>query len=388
MFNPASDVTSLYIHWPFCPYKCHFCPFVALASHDEFMEQYHYALVKEIELYGAYAQKQPIKTIFFGGGTPSTYPPNLLLDTFGILNTTFEFVPEPEITLEVNPGTVTPEKIDAWKAAGITRLSIGVQSLNNAVLTGLNRHQKASDVLELLEAAAPHFKVLSIDLILGLPGISDQEWQELIQTVVQWPIKHLSVYFLTVHQDTPLYYGVARKKINLPTDDNMIATYDWTTKVLEEHGFMQYEVSNFAKKGYESQHNSAYWKRVPYKGFGLGACSFDGESRFQTEKNLMNYLKIVESANSMQELEKLSIVSETLTENQVWLEQLMLGLRQKNGMAWDFVSQKLSVDQKEVFETKITEFVGLGYVVNDGNRFWLTAAGRAIENEIVVALLQ
>ncbi len=388
MFNPACDVASLYIHWPFCPYKCHFCPFVALASHDEYMEQYHAALTKEIRLYGEYAQKRPIETIFFGGGTPSTYPSDLLLDTFGILNSTFELAENCEITLEVNPGTVTPEKIEAWTKAGITRLSIGVQSLNNQVLTSLNRHQKAADVLELIDAAAPRFEVLSIDLILGLPGISQQEWEELIQQVVTWPIKHLSVYFLTVHEDTPLYYGVARKKINLPTDDAMVTTYEWTACMLERHGFMQYEVSNFAKVGYESRHNSVYWKRLPYKGFGMGACSFDGNSRFQSEKNLMSYLNSVESANSMQDLTKLSIVAETLTENQVWIEQLMLGLRQKNGLAWDSVYKKLSHSELMTFEAKIAEFIHLGYVSDNKIRFWLTTAGRAVENEIVVALLQ
>lgn len=388
LFSSSCAVASLYIHWPFCPYKCHFCPFVALASHDEYMGQYHKALTKEILLYGSYAQKVPIETIFFGGGTPSTYPPELLLDTFGILRNIFEFDKKCEITLEVNPGTVTPEKIGAWKDAGITRLSIGVQSLNNQVLTSLNRHQKATDVLELLAAAAPHFEVLSVDLILGLPGVSQAEWQELIKAVVTWPIKHLSVYFLTVHEDTPLYYGVARKKIHLPTDDVMVDSYQWTAQYLEEHGFIQYEVSNFARIGYESRHNSIYWKRLPYKGFGMGACSFDGHGRFQNEKNLMNYLKKVEGAISMQELEELSIVAETLHENQVWIEELMLGLRQKRGISWHVIHQKLSIEKQELFKKKVAEFIALGFIIDDQQRFWLTTSGRAVENEIVVALLQ
>ncbi len=388
MFSASSDVTSLYIHWPFCPYKCHFCPFVALASHDEYMEQYHAALVKEIALYGEYDNKKPIKKVFFGGGTPSTYPPHLLLDTFAILNNTFEFEPDCEISLEVNPGTVTQEKINTWKEAGITRLSIGVQSLNNEVLTSLNRHQKASDVWELLQQASPHFDI-SVDLILGLPGISFDEWKELIRTAVTWPIKHVSVYFLTVHEDTPLYYGVARRKINLPTDDVMVATHEWTTKTLEEHGLIQYEISNFARLGFESRHNSMYWKRLPYKGFGMGACSFDGRSRFQTEKNLMKYLSVVEAANSMQELEPLNILAETLTESQVWLEQLMLGLRQKSGLEWDFVERSItSPDKLSFFKSKVAEFVALGHVLDTGERFCLTRSGRVVENEIIVALLQ
>ncbi len=387
IFNQLADVESLYIHWPFCPYKCHFCPFVALANHDEYMEQYHQALKKEIILYGNYAGSKRIKTIFFGGGTPSTYPPNLLLDMFGILKDTFTLEDGCEITLEVNPGTVNLEKINAWKAAGITRLSIGVQSLNNTILSSLNRHQKAQDVFSLLESAHAHFQVLSVDLILGLPGISTQEWQELIYAAILWPIKHISVYFLTVHEDTPLYYGVARKKIILPTDDTMIATYQWTVDTLLGNGFDQYEVSNFARRGFESRHNTVYWKRLPYKGFGLGACSFDGASRFQNEKNLMRYLNTVESADTMENLAGLSVMAETLTEHQAWIEELMLGLRQKNGVSWQMIHAKLSGEKCAAFTEKVQEFIMLGHMSGNSDRFWLTPSGRAIENEIVVALL-
>lgn len=389
LFNPSSGVSSLYIHWPFCPYKCHFCPFVALASHDEYMEQYHNALTQEIRLYGSYAtDSTPIKTVYFGGGTPSTYPPELLLDTFGILKNIFTFDAACEITLEVNPGTVTLEKMAAWKEAGITRLSIGVQSLNNSVLTQLNRHQKAADVVELVQMASSQIEVLSIDLILGLPGIDAHEWRELIHTVVTWPIKHLSVYFLTVHEDTPLYYGVMRKKIHLPTDDVMVETYRWTAAYLEEQGFMQYEVSNFARVGFESRHNSMYWKRLPYKGFGLGACSFDGAARFQNEKNLMRYMSIIQGAQTMHDLEMLSIMSERLTPQQAWLEELMLGLRQKEGMSWSTLEEKVAPDALARVRPKVAEFVALGHVVDNGQRFWLTQQGRALENEIVIALLQ
>ena len=132
----------------------------------------------------------------------------------------------------------------------------------------------------------------------------------------------------------------------------MIAMYDWTTKQLEENGFMQYEVSNFAKPGFESRHNSVYWQRSPYKGFGMGACSFDGESRFQTEKNLNNYLTIVEAAHDYSDLAKLSVMSETLTPQQAWLEQLMLGLRQKTGMPWGMIREKLSPTDYANFSAK------------------------------------
>jgi oxygen-independent coproporphyrinogen-3 oxidase len=195
-YNVASETRSLYLHWPFCPYKCHFCPFVAIASHDQYMERYHHALLKEIEQFsGNYTGSRLIETIFLGGGTPSTYPPPLLLDTFGTLIRMFTIVPHAEITIEVNPGTVNEEKLQTWKKAGINRLSIGVQSLNDGVLKNLNRHQTASSVLQLLEIASPLFENISVDLILGLPDVSPDEWKQLIQTIVTWPIKHVSVYF-------------------------------------------------------------------------------------------------------------------------------------------------------------------------------------------------
>lgn len=350
------------------------------------MGDYHKALQKEMLLYAAYATHKPLQTIFLGGGTPSTYPPELLLDTFGILNTTFTIARDAEITIEVNPGTVTPEKIQAWKAAGINRLSIGVQSLNNTVLASLNRHQKAAQVLEVLEQTAQEFAVLSVDLILGLPGITSDEWQELIEQVVTWPIKHISVYFLTVHEDTPLYYGVRKKRIMLPADDVMIAQYYWTIEKLNAYGFEQYEISNFAKKGYQSRHNARYWKRMPYKGFGLGACSFDGASRFQNEKNLMRYMELVTKATTMHDLEPLNVMSETLTSEQAWLEVLMLGIRQKEGLPWSTVAEYLAPATYTHFVDKVAEFKKLGHIDENEVSFWLTLRGKAMENEIAVQL--
>ena len=155
-FDTNQEVQSLYIHWPFCPYRCHFCPFVALAGQDQHMETYHAALVQEIENYVASQKKAvPLKTVFFGGGTPSTYPLPLLKQTLALLENRFGFEQSYEMTVEVNPGTVTQEKLEAWKQFGINRLSIGVQSLNDEVLTRLNRHQRASDVYALLGAASP-----------------------------------------------------------------------------------------------------------------------------------------------------------------------------------------------------------------------------------------
>lgn len=380
-FDITNSFESVYIHWPFCPYKCHFCPFVALASHDHFMEQYHDTLCKEIRDFSQQnLNKTPIRTVFLGGGTPSTYPNDLLLDMFGILNNVLPLADDAEISIEVNPGTVTPERLATWKRVGINRLSIGVQSLKDDVLKKLNRHQSAADVMHLLESAQPLFENISVDIIVGLPGVNSDDWKELIQTLVTWPIKHVSMYYLTVHEDTPLYFGVKAKKITLPTDETMVNLYEWSVNYLAEHGFGRYEISNFARPGYESRHNSAYWHRKPYKGFGLGACSFDGKSRFQNQKNLMSYFQ------GVQEGQNIHIFSETLTAQQEWLEIIMLGLRQARGVRIADVLQNLTHEQKNNFFEKIDFLRQADLLVCVDDFLRLTAAGFAVENEIVLKL--
>lgn len=315
IYNTAVVTKSFYIHWPFCPYKCHFCPFVAIAGQDSFMTQYHKALWKEIDGYMEAVEQTPLDTLFFGGGTPSTYPDDLLLDTFGRLRGYNLLTNDTEVTIEVNPGTVRQEQLPLWKEAGITRLSIGVQSLNDQVLKKLNRQQSHTDVMTLIEQASVFFNNLSIDLILGLPGVSDEEWKQLIMTVVQWPINHISVYFLTVHEETVLFFKVKRNDITLPDEEWMVDLYEWTIACLQEHGFVHYETSNFARPGFESQHNQVYWDHKPYKGFGLGACSFDGERRLQNEKNLKEYLTKIEQGVAI------TIFAEELTLEQLRLEK-------------------------------------------------------------------
>lgn len=380
-FDPTAQVRSLYMHWPFCPYKCHFCPFVALAGQDEFMQDYHNALVKEvIDFAGAREVKCPLDTLFIGGGTPSTYPPELLLDMFGTLYSKYEFAENAEITLEVNPGTVTHEKLDTWKKVGINRLSIGVQSLNNQVLKGLNRHQSATDVYALLHDAQDMFDNLSVDLIVGLPGISAEEWKAFVEQVVTWPIKHVSMYFLTVHEDTPLYFGVKQQKIILPTDDTVVDLYYWTIERFNKAGLYQYEISNFARTGYESRHNSVYWQRKAYKGLGLGACSFDGKSRFQSQKNLTNYMQGVAINGDI------TIFQETLTDTQAWLEMLMLGLRQIKGVKLDAITQPLKQEESERFLGVVQELLQAQLVQITNGYLALKPSGLAVVNEVIVQL--
>lgn len=380
-YDTSANTRSLYIHWPFCPYRCHYCPFVALASHDPFMERYHHALIKEIELFGKnYTEKLPLDTIYFGGGTPSTYPDHLLVDMFDILRKFFIFDEHTEITFEVNPGTVRFEQLALWKKLGINRMSIGVQSLNDSVLQKLNRLQKASDVYSLLDNAPHYFDNISVDVILGLPGVSISEWKELLTKIVTWKITHLSMYVLEVHDSTPLFFNVASKKVTLPCDDDVVNTYHWSREFLAHHNFHQYEVSSFARAGKESRHNTTYWERKPYRGFGLGACSFDGTSRLQNEKNLIKYLEDIEQNRYN------PAFVETITADQIYIEKIMLGLRRIKGICWKEISSNLSHEQKEKITLTISLLQQQKLITENNGYLQLTPAGLVVENEIITRL--
>lgn len=355
---------------------------MAYAGHDQFMKQYHEALKKELELFAHnHPCVEPIKTIFFGGGTPSTYPDDLLLDMSATLKRLFNCTQLEEMSIEVNPGTVRVEQLPLWAELGINRLSIGVQSLNDSVLKNLNRHQSALDVTTLLDRAKDHIPNISVDLIIGLPGVSVQEWKSLVHTAVQWPIKHISIYFLTIHEGTALYFRVKKNDVVLPIDDEIVDLYVWTTEFLANHGFEQYEISNFAREGSYSRHNSVYWAHKPYKGFGVGACSFDGKFRYQNNKNLFKYLAGIEQDGHADDF------CEELADDQLFLEKIMLGLRQTKGIRLEYLLEGVKQTKEHTLQV-LKELEDVGYIKSQAGFLQLTPAGLAVENELIIRLAQ
>ena len=256
-----------------------------------------------------------------------------------------------------------------------------MQSLNNKVLRNLNRLHTAQDVCSLLQNAKSYFENISIDLILGLPGVADAEWKELLQTVVNWPMVHISIYFLTIHEKTPLYYRIKSGEIKPEQEDKLVDLYNWSVDFLNDNGFNRYEISNFAKKGYESRHNNIYWERKPYKGFGLAACSFDGKYRYQNYKNLDLYLESIEKGSGG------FAMCEKLTEDQVRLEKLMLGLRTDKGVLRKKMFEGLSKNKKELLEDKIAFLKEKRFICEKNERFVISPKWLTIENEIVLELL-
>lgn len=374
----------LYIHWPFCKNKCHYCDFVAFEKHEGFEKSYHDALVREIELFAKKFPKEsilPIKTIFLGGGTPSIYPEELIKDLSKVLKANFNLEQLIEFTIEVNPGGISEEKIAAWKEIGINRMSVGVQVLDDAVLKRLNRMQTRADVEELFSIAPKYFKNISMDLIIGLPGVSASSWRETLEYAASAPISHVSVYFLTVHEKTPLYFRLKKRELKIPDDDTYLKLYEESVDYLEQAGFIQYEISNFAKPGYESIHNKAYWERKIYKGFGIGAASFDGLNRFTNVKNLSNYINYSSTSSSW------PILSfESLNEDQKRLELLMLSLRQKKGVDLHTVLYYGDSEKKAILHSRI-ELLKKGSLIDiEDGYLKLTRKGMALENEVILSL--
>jgi len=378
----------LYIHWPFCSSKCYYCDFVALEQHESFQDAYHDTLCKEIITFAQNLRKNTpesgntIDTIFFGGGTPSLYPLDQLTKLFNVLHNNFNLKNSLEISLEANPADITEERLETWADLGINRISCGVQILDDDVLLRLNRRQRKKDVFNAMRILPKYFKNVSLDLILGLPDVTQTTWQDTIEQAINWPISHISIYFLTIHEKTPLYFKVQRGELTVPNDDIMICTYTDTVNFLAQHGFEQYEISNFSRPGHQSVHNKAYWDRKPYKGFGIGASSFDGSIRTINENNLERYLKCGQNIDCI-----IPCQSETLTPEQDLLELLMLGLRQKTGLdlqrvlysLMDFQKNKLLDNLKLLQETSCIE-------EKDG-RIFLTLKGMALENEVLLKLI-
>ncbi len=375
---------SIYIHWPFCTTKCHYCDFVAFEQHGDFQDRYHQALLKEIKTFAETipAENKKISTIFIGGGTPSLYPLDAYKELFDTLHSCFDLSELKETTMEANPADINEENLDAWESFGINRLSLGVQVLDDEVLFKLNRRQRTLDVLNAARLIPKYFDNFSFDFIIGLPGVSEDAWKNTIKQALQWPLKHVSLYFLTVHEKTPLYFKVASGKTNLPDDDTVITMYEWTIARLHEAGFEQYEISNFARPGCETIHNKGYWDYKLYKGFGVGACSFDGQRRFTNEKNLTRYLQKIEN-NDTDQLE----IQELITPEQKKIELWMLGLRQKKGLLIQEMADLVSKEDVPKFFSNVEMLKSQNLLREDDKKLSLTSKGMILENEVLLKLL-
>lgn len=291
--------SALYLHIPFCDHKCIYCDFYSIITTDN-ISNFLTTVKKEIGSYSAlYSRDRVFSSIYFGGGTPSLMEPDYLNEIISSLKDNYAVSNTAEITMETNPGTVDKNKLEAFRTAGINRLSIGIQSFLDSDLKFLTRiHDKNTAVSTVLNAKEAGFENINIDLIFNLPGQTKEKWNYNLESAVQLPVTHISAYSLILERGTILNKMVLDGKIKIQDEDYDAELYEMTIDLLESNGFNQYEVSNFARPGYECLHNNAYWRYRDYLSFGPSAHSFVNGRRWWNFSSLKHYISEIEKQGS------------------------------------------------------------------------------------------
>lgn len=370
---PSHFMAGIYLHIPFCKQACHYCNFHFSTSlrHQAALVR---ALMKEIELQKDYLQRQPIETIYFGGGTPSLLTPDELTSLLATIRQQHWYNTQAEVTLEINPENITPQHCQQWQQAGINRLSIGVQSFLDDELRWMNRSHTARQSLQGLQTAQQFFDNISIDLIYGLPQQSDQQWQANVEQAIALGIPHLSCYALTVEPKTALEKKIRNKDYHPVEPDKQSEQFMLLMNWLEKAGYRHYEISNFSKPNLESRHNSAYWQGAHYLGIGPSAHSYNGVSRQWNVSNNALYIQSLEQS-------QLPFEVEVLTPVQQQNEYLMTALRTDTGI--DLA--KISLDKPRILQTA-ARYIDSGHLQIDHNRLWLSKEGKLLADGIAAAL--
>ena len=376
------ETLGVYIHIPFCRSKCDYCDFYSLAGREDRMDAYQKALLAHIGETAPLAQGIPVDTIYFGGGTPSFYGDKRLRELLGAIQKQFRVEKDAEITLEANPDSVDLKSLRRLRKAGFNRISLGMQSACPEELTAIHRPHTAKQVDEAVAAAKKaRFKNLSLDLIYGLPGQTMDSWKATVEHALSLIPQHLSCYGLKVEEGTPLAARVAAGEA-LPDDDVQADMYLWTVGRLQRAGLPQYEISNFAKPGYESRHNLRYWLTRPYIGFGPGAHSDFGGRRYSFTRDLDGYINGVLRGGTIIDSEEL------IPRRERGGEYLMLRLRTARGIEeWEYRSAYFM--DFAPLERRMEEFQEQGWAQKTEEGRWrLTPRGFLVSNQLIGDLLE
>lgn len=372
-------MAGIYIHIPFCKQRCHYCNFhfsTSLHYKNEFLQ----ALLKEMELQQHYLGTQPVETIYFGGGTPSLLSTEELLTITKALHTHWQVQPGAEITLEANPDDVTEERLAGWKQAGINRLSIGIQSLYDEELQWMNRAHTATEAKTVIEKARQAgFEHFSVDLIYGSPFLSDEQWTETLQWVLQQPINHLSCYALTVEPQTPLDKFIRTGQRTPVNSEQQSRQFLLLMDVLKQAGWEHYEISNFARPGHRSRHNSSYWQGKTYLGLGPSAHSFNGSSRQWNVAHNRQYIEALQKGELLFE-------KEVLTPVQQLNEYIMTSLRLQEGCSLQNIQERFGETAAQELQRNAFPFTDNGHLLIQEQHLILTREGKLFADGIAAAL--
>jgi len=368
-------MAGLYIHIPFCRQKCHYCNFYSLAS-QKFKVQVVASILKEIELQKSYLDGEALKTVYFGGGTPSL----LSVSEINLIIQKAKEIPgitaNAEITIEANPDDINSGYLAELKETPVNRLSIGIQSFDDNDLLYLNRRHNGEKAIKAIQLALEAgFDNLSCDLIYGIPGSSDQTWRDNIQTLIDLNIPHISAYALTVETGTALDHLIKKGKYNPIDEERTIAQFSILMDFMENNGYEQYEISNFCFPGKISKHNTAYWNGEKYLGLGPSAHSFDGKSRQWNVTNIKTYVDSVSCG-------KLSFEKEVLTEDQKFNEFIMTSIRTMWGV--DLCKMKLLFGEKYYnhFILNSKPLAEKGYLILSDKKSILSRQGKFFADQI------
>lgn len=358
----------LYIHIPFCKQKCKYCDFVSFPCMEDTADKYVDALKREAEQY----KGEKIDTIFIGGGTPSILTPKQIEEVTKMCFDVFDVASDCEFTTEVNPGTIDDDKINAMINGGINRISVGVQSFNDDELKKIGRiHDAKTAYNTICHLDKMGFQNINLDLMTALPSQTFESLKNTLNTAVSLPVKHISAYSLIIEDGTPIEKEYSKGLLDIPNEDTDREMYMHTVDFLGKNGFKQYEISNFAKDGYECRHNVKYWTGEEYIGLGTAAHSYIGNCRFYNTSDINEYIGGAEK----------EVIE--LTENDKIAEFMITGLRMNRGVSETDFKSRFGKNIKDVFGSEFDKFIKLGLMQYIDGRYSLTLDGINVSNSIL-----
>ena len=367
-------MAGIYIHIPFCKQACHYCNF-HFSTNKKTLPEMVAAICMEAEQRKDYLDEK-IHTIYFGGGTPSMLSITDLEQILRSLGTNYDWEEGIEITLEANPDDINVSKLNDWKALGITRLSIGIQSFFDEELKWMNRAHLAKEAMDCIQLAQLNgFNNLSIDLIYGTFSLSDEGWRKTLEIVIATGVPHLSCYALTVEPKTAMFNMIEKGKIDNVDPDKQARHFEILTTITKAAGYEQYEISNFSLPGFRSRHNSSYWQGEKYLGLGPSAHSYNGISRQWNVSNNALYLSALEKQGPYFEIEYLTPV-------QHWNEYIMTSLRTIEGISIQNIREGWGETKCISFLEEVAIKIKQGFLIQDGENIVLTAAGKFLADGI------
>jgi len=364
---------AIYVHIPFCKQKCKYCDFNSFYINDGLkVAKYIDAVCKEVRYYSDKSTEFSVSSVYFGGGTPSFISEDYIMRIIGEIKKRYNVLSGAEITIEINPGTVTLEKLRCYRASGINRVSIGIQSLNDKILKEIGRIHDANDAKRCFYMAREAgFENISLDVMFGLPNQTLEDVEEAIGAFIKLGPEHISAYSLKVEEGTAFGKLYNDKKLILPSEEDERKMCHLIKKEFEGAGYNQYEISNFSKGGYESRHNTSYWERQDYLGFGISASSCFNEVRFTNTENFLEYIN-----NPIENFSE----KEVLTDDIIKSERIILGLRMLNGV-------KEELFEKVEWKNSLEELIKKGLLINIDGIVKLTDLGLDLANRVFVEFI-